>query len=333
MLNREEYIKRITRLLNDFKNYVISINKLKLYDDNKKAEDFFKDLLKFYDEDFTNLRNANEDNPNAESIDLIDEEKQLAVQVTSRTDAKKIKDTIKGFYEHYPNLKRIIILLIGREKPKFRVDFTENGKYHFNPETDIIDIQDIINKFNTYDANKLKRILQFLESELGYNPLTLTNQEANRDILAEIFDYLYRSQIDVKNSIQDDKKDLTHIKKKIPLNFNKTDEGIINTLFFDYFKYEPLIREFIDAEDNPFRIDGLKNKIQTEYCKIQNLNSPNEKINNPYIFDEIAKILTPNIKAEYLFNAKLIVLYFFERCDIGEKTDSEPKNNQPSLFD
>ncbi|SDO03148.1 hypothetical protein SAMN04488516_1173 [Desulfonauticus submarinus] len=336
MLNREEYIKRISFLLNSYKEYVISINGLKLFDTNKKAEDFFKDLLAFYEDDFINLKNANEDYPNAESIDLIDEENKLAIQVTSRTDTRKIHNTIEGFYKNYPNLERIIILLIGRSKPNYsKTDFTKNGKYKFDKDRDIIDIQDIIDKFNSFSADKLKYILEFLEKELNYIPIFANStQEANRDILAEIFKYIFDNyNFEQSNKFQNS-KDLTHLKKKIPLNFSKEQEEIVNKLFDDYFKYEYLIREFIEAEqENPFRIDGLLNIIRTEYCEIQGINNPNEKIKDVLVFKKIAEKLTPKKDPEYIFNAQLIVLYFFEQCEIGKKTVEEQKNKQISLFD
>ncbi len=335
MLNTKDYIERITQLLTIFKTYIISANKLKLYDDNKKAEDFFKDLLKFYDEDFVNLENANESNPNAENIDLISKDKKLAIQVTSRTDTTKINKTVEGFYKNYPELDRVIILLIGESKPSYpRVDFTQNGKYKFNKDEDIIDIDDIIKIFNSYNAEKLKPIVEFLENEIEYNPLFSATQEANRDILAEIFKYIDKNFESNKSKKYLNNKYLTHIKKKIPLNFSREKESLINEMFNKYFKYEFLIREFIEAEqDNPFRIDGLLDKIQTEYCKIQGLNDPNEKIKDVFVFKKIAEELTLNKSAEFVFNAQLIVLFFFERCDIGKKTDDEPKNKQKSLFD
>ena len=334
MLNRKNYIEQITHLLTNFKSYIVSINKLKLYDDNNKAEDFFKDLLKFYDNDFAGLENANESNPNAEYIDLISKDEKLAIQVTSRTDTTKIHNTIKGFLENYPELERIIILLIGESKPDYpKTDFTQGGKYKFNKNTDIIDIDDIIKKFNSFDAEKLEQILKFLEKELGYNPLFSATQEANRDILAEIFDYIDENFEPNRSKEYENSKDLTHIRKKIPLNFSKEQEPVINERFKKYFKYESLIREFIEEEQgNQFKLDGLLDKIQTEYCELQGLNDPNEKIKNIFIFNEIAKKLTPKKNVEYVFNAKLIVLYFFERCDIGKKTDDEPNNEQMSLF-
>ena len=335
MLTREEYIKRITWLLNSYRDYVISINKLKLFDTNKKAEDFFKDLLKFYDDQFSALKNANEDEPNAKSIDLIDKKRKLAIQVTSRTDTDKIHNTIKGFYEKYSELERIVILFIGDKKPLYpRVDFTKDGKYKFDKQNDIIDIDDLIAKFNTYNAEQLRPLLKFLENELQYllifNNIT---QEANQNILAEIFEYIKINYDPVKSKKSQKEKELTHIQEKIPLNFSIDQEIIINKTFKRYFEYEYLIREFIEAEQgHPFSIDGLLDFIQTEYCTIQGLNNPNEQINDIFIFDKIAEKLSPRKEPEYIFNAKLIVLYFFEQCEIGKKTNNEKKDQQISLF-
>jgi len=230
-----------------------------------------------------------------------------------------------------------MILIIADPKPPYpKTDFTKEGKYSFDKNKDIIDVDDLVNKFRGFSPEQLEPILKFLEKEFEYHPLFFKpNQEANKDVLSEIFEYIFSNFEIEKSQTYQTNKDFTHIKKKIPLNFSIEQSSIINKVFSNYFKYEYLLREFIEAEqENPFRIDGLKMLIQTYYCEIQDISDPNEKIKDILVFEKIARKIAPknNRITDYIFNASLIVLYFFEQCEIGMKTDEEV-NEQLNLFE
>lgn len=163
----DKYIKQIVRSLNILREDIRSLNKINLTDYNLRAEYFYRDLLNFYGFE---LENLNEKRKNADSIDLVDEKNKIAIQVTSRNDTTKIHETIKGFYKNpeYIEYERLIMLLIGQPKLKYpRTDFTSGNLFSFNKKNDIIDIDDIIKKFNSYKAKKLEPIVDFLESEIN----------------------------------------------------------------------------------------------------------------------------------------------------------------------
>ncbi len=160
--------------------------------------------------------------------------------------------------------------------------------------------------------------------------------EANRTILDEIFDYIYKEKIDLEKAERKFEADGIKIAKKIRINFEGNQQKRVNQLISNYLKYEYIIREFIEIEklENPLRIDGLRDKIQDLYCNIQNTENTETRIKNFNVFTEIAKELLHINKqhnTSYIFNAKLIVLYFFEFCDIGKKTDEETNNKQLTL--
>lgn len=166
MRNSDKYIKQISNSLAILRIEIEQLNKINLTDYNIIAENFYRDLLNFSGFE---LENLNEVKKNVDSIDLVDKTNKIAIQVTSRNDTTKIHDTIKGFHSNsdYNEYKRLIMLLIGKSKLKYpKTDFTKNGLYPFNKETDIIDIDDIIEKYKSYDAKKLEPIADFLESEI-----------------------------------------------------------------------------------------------------------------------------------------------------------------------
>ena len=127
MNKRDKYIKQINHSLSVLRIEIEQLNLINMTDYNIIAEDFYKDLLKFYG---YNLKNLNEVKKNADSIDLIDIENKIAIQVTSRNDTTKIHDTIEGFYKNpdYDGYNQLIMLLIGKSKLEYsKTDFTKNG--------------------------------------------------------------------------------------------------------------------------------------------------------------------------------------------------------------
>lgn len=184
-------------------------------------------------------------------------------------------------------------------------------------------IEQIINKLDKYFDELMNKFLK-------------TTLEADRTILDEIFDYIFKNKIDEDKAKRRLSKNGIEITKKIKLNFSMNQKHRINQIFSFYLKYEYLIREFIEieGEQNPFRIDGLKEFIQEQYCTIQNLPNTDTPIKDIKIFVKIAKKLLPQKKQEnpnYISNAKLIVLYFFEQCDFGKKNENET-DSQLELF-
>lgn len=166
MNKRDKYIKQINHSLAVLRVEIKQLNLINMTDYNIVAEDFYKDLLTFYG---YNLKNLNEVKKNADSIDLVDTENKIAIQVTSRNDTKKIHDTIEGFYKNsdYDGYNQLIMLLIGKDKLEYaKTDFTKGGLFSFNKETDIVDINDIMNKFKGYKAEQLEPIVDFLENEI-----------------------------------------------------------------------------------------------------------------------------------------------------------------------
>ena len=162
------------------------------------------------------------------------------------------------------------------------------------------------------------------------------NIEANRTILDEIFDYIYKEKIDEEKIKIKFEQDSISITKKIMINFENNQQKRVNQIVSDYFKYEYIIRKFIEIEklENPLRVDGLRDKIQDLYCNIQNTENTETRIKDFNVFTGIAKELLPLNKqhdTSYVFNAKLIVLYFFEFCEIGKKSDDRANNNQLKL--
>lgn len=165
MLNRENYIKQISKNLALLSGEIKLLSSINLYDINIVAEDFYSDLLNLiygYD-----LKNKNRVEKNAVAIDLYDNKNKIAIQVTCDNDSKKIHHTIKEFIsnEYYRDYDRLVVLIL-TEKKKYSTDFDTEGKFIFNKKEDIWDTTDIIKYINTLDTGKLENISKFMQSEI-----------------------------------------------------------------------------------------------------------------------------------------------------------------------
>ena len=189
MDKRDRYIKLITRSLTILRVEVETLSKVNLYDYNIIAEDFYKDLLNFCG---YKLENLNAKQKNADSVDLIDVENKIAIQVTARNDAKKINETLEGFYKNqeYDGFKRLIMLLIGKPKLNYKTDFSQDNLFAFDKTNDIIDIADIIEKFKGYKAEQLEPIVGFLESEVNLKINTKRTKPNEVITIIKLIEYL-----------------------------------------------------------------------------------------------------------------------------------------------
>lgn len=182
MLNKQDYLGKITDtfalLETSFRNRIL----LNLYDSNIISEDFFAGLLNIiYD---LNLQNINNTKKNSASVDLVDETKRIAYQVTSTNTQVKVQKTIDSFIKH--KLKKqfdtLKILLLKSKLPKYST-FTNGNQVNFT-DKNIIDFKNLIADIKLLDTAKLQKICDYLSKEVKYyNELnSLTSQTDNKAI-------------------------------------------------------------------------------------------------------------------------------------------------------
>lgn len=94
-MNHENYLKKCTDYILDLEKKVSILSSLNYYDINTSCEKFYMHLLKLVYG--WNLKNINDEQNNAASIDLYDKDGRIAVQVTS-------DDILSG----HQNLKKML---------------------------------------------------------------------------------------------------------------------------------------------------------------------------------------------------------------------------------
>jgi len=272
MNKRDTYIKKISHSLAILRTEIEQLNKINLTDYNIIAENFYCDLLKFYG---YKLNNLNETNKNADSIDLVDKENKIAIQVTSRNDTTKIHDTIQGFYNNpdYNEYKQLIMLLIGKSKLDYpKTDFTKDNLFAFNKKKDIIDVDDIIKKFKSFNAKQLEPIVDFLESEVDIKISTKRTKSNEVITIIKMIEYLS----DDKNYIETDIKEIVDPDKK-RLRFVEYFDFLMKRYEELYSVYAGTLNEAKNASD----IDSVRVKKISIYLKDLSDNYLAKYSNNP----------------------------------------------------
>ncbi|ADW72806.1 hypothetical protein Rahaq_1183 [Rahnella aceris] len=166
MLKSTDYLKKITYGLSVLSREIEINSTLNLLDLNLHAESFFRDFLNIvfgY-----NLVNMNTINPNMSSIDLGDASAKIAIQVTSTSEIKKVKDTVDGFIKSglHTHYNRLVILNIVRKKAHTLKEYGVDNTFKINLKNDIWDYKTLIRIINDKPIEKLKEISDFLDKTL-----------------------------------------------------------------------------------------------------------------------------------------------------------------------
>jgi hypothetical protein len=146
------------------------------------------------------------------------------------------------------------------------------------------------------------------------------------DIITAIFKFLVEPSREVK--YDPDKNKLTRLKKKIGINFNDESVSDVEGLFTKLWHNKELVEKYVENEADPDEIDGLVLKLQERFRKLRGSDTHQSEVREVNILTEMASQCVPERKkkdSRYVLNSLAIILYFFEKCDFGQKTVDEKK--------
>ena len=141
-------------------------------DTNRVSEDV---LIPLFSEiyGYRGLRNLNvSEGPNFPAIDLGDEETRTAYQITSRSDSRKIKETLEKFVKHelYEKYDRLIIYILTKKQKRYQGSgFNDiiQGKFTFDKDNDILDLEDLLREISGFSLEKSRKVENILEQHFG----------------------------------------------------------------------------------------------------------------------------------------------------------------------
>lgn len=152
-------------------------------------------------------------------------------------------------------------------------------------------------------------------------------------IIKEIFDYAEtKSSISQKDMPDPNDSKITELKTKLSLNFEEDQSKEVAKLIQRCWWKMELVEEFAQkmSEINRWRIDSLILLIQHLFKEKRVCTISNEVVQTAGILEAISNELIPTGKEknpDYFANALAIVLYFFQMCEIGKKTQKETETD------
>lgn len=258
IMNRELYLKNIADSLALLSSQVSVRNAINLYDINIVAESFYSELLNLIED--LNLRNVNTIKKNAPGIDLADEGNRISIQVTSDNTSDKIRHTITEFLlnKSYEKYDRLIILILTNKK-RYSTVFDTDGKFSFDKNNDIWDVNDLIKKVNALPIEKLKTINDFLQLELNNKCGSMVSSKASEvETIIDLIEFISsHKQKYVKRDV------LVDPEYKIYKRFKDFADGLIGQYTTLYGVYGCALNEI----DNTYERDDAQDLITMLYLQ------------------------------------------------------------------
>lgn len=262
------------------------------------------------------------------------------IPVESSLDSKSLINTdLVSFKKELKGLSKFIYISNNQNLSVSEEHLTELKQNYSDLSFEIWDCNSIKQKLYQLSEADLEYVIREFKMIEGYQA-TYSSPEQDRNIINEIFAYLFLNSHKVDKTKVLNAKQLTALKEKIKLNFEPVQHSRIEQTYKNNIHHisliESLIQNQLTQDESP--VNELIDMIQDEFCKLANVANANFPVKDHQIFGEIAKILLPPGKEHnprFLSCAKSIVIYFFEYCEIGKRTEDEINNkkNEPTFFD
>lgn len=277
----------------------ISIDSLK----GNKFQEFLNDIfIVKYGVNFTPVRNKTDKGADG----ILHNNTIIAAYAPEKSILYKFKDKIGKDYDAYK-------INWMSEYPKWCVVFNGEftaGMLQYMDELDrgIIkcDINHIVELINSLRFPKIR--------DIARDHLRINDECIIYDVLKEIIDDLLKNKTSL-DSIDEHLQPL-YIEEKVKLNYSEEDiQGALDEykdMIPDISKFEDMLKCYDDEE-----IKTLKNKISIEYAKLAG--DFKTKLNN--LNDSLSERNKNN--DQYRYAIRVILVYFFESCKIGKKTNGE----------
>jgi hypothetical protein len=185
MIQSGKHFEGIVEMLNNFRSEIKSLSSLGYLNINKYSENFLKRILNFVYE--IELENLNEKQYNFPGLDLGDEDESIAFQITAKKKSSKIDDTLQTCinHKHYEIYKKIKVLILTSKQNSYKLKTVTEPHFTFDPNSDILDFDDLYKIIEELEPRKLKSLFDFLQEELQLVIESLNSEEKESRSLLE----------------------------------------------------------------------------------------------------------------------------------------------------
>lgn len=314
LLVRKDFIDNINSKLTYLSMMITNSSSLNLLELNVHAENFYASLFNHIFN--IHLENINTTKHNVASIDLIDNENKLFVQVTSNARKSKIEDTLKkDILKKYIDYTLWFIFL-GSEDSSNLI-----GKKYKNPHNiifdsskDIYNLKNILSYIMNLGTEKLQDISNFINREVKFP----VNKDKLDSDLTKVINALSQENFSVKespNTLPFQVEEKIEFNKLVPRYDSIKDyDAYIGILVKKYNEFDKL------GKNSSFVI--LKS-LKSEYRRLKELYSDSVQLFDKIIENTKTKVRESNniddISEEMLdFCVWLIIVDAFLKCQIFE---------------
>lgn len=316
-MNRVRYFNYITEKLHVLANQIETKGKLNLLDLHVHSENFF---LHFFNLLFGyKLENLNTRLQNVESIDLVDTENNILIQVSATCTRQKIESALsKDILKNYAAYTFQFISISKDASGLRKVNFSNPYAVTFDPARNIWDITSVLRQINQEGAARMKEIYDFIRNELG-GEVNMLRLDSN---LAAIINLLSKEQWDESNRLEIEKN--FEIDRKITFNKLKSSRDVIEEYRVYYKKVDEKYAEFDAMGVN--KSNSVLATIRREYRKLKDQSDPDSIFETVVdrILDKIRE--SPNFERipvdELNLCVDILVVDAFIRCKIFENPEN-----------
>lgn len=264
-----------------------------------------------------NLINLNTKKSNFPAIDLGDATSGIGVSVTATDTSDYIKDKIgkniiHKVYETYPTH----YFLITTKKKDYTATFDTQGKYNFDKNVNILDIEDLSKAIKAInDISKQERILSILESHVYKLKGNFIEEITPNDIARVLVEFTNQNPDLIKNIVNRLKKRTEFSEKN---KINNLSEGYIKLIQQESLPFFEQFSNFLERfENRDFK--KIYFNITSDLQKVI-LVKRNDFEQFDQIFDTIENICkdqVPQLLAERR-TLQILLHFMYFQCDIGE---------------
>ena len=265
-----------------------------------------------------NLKNLNSEKINFPAIDLGDNALGTGVSVTATDTSTYIKDKITKnldhkVYETYP----AHYFFITTKKKNYTADFDTGGKYVFDKDTHILDIEDLLKSIKDLSEQEQKDILAILEANVYKLRGKFIEDITPQDISKVLTEFSKQNSDLIKNvsaSIQNIHRTEFPEKNRI----NELSEGYIKLIQQESLPFFEQLAKFLEKFENR-DLKKVYFNITSDLQKVI-LVRRNEFEEFDQIFEIIEQVCKENVPELSTERRTLQILlhFMYFQCDIGE---------------
>jgi hypothetical protein len=160
MITRGHYIGEIIDEFAAIAEQVRLRNRLGASDLSVYAENYFRDALNILRK--ANLQNLNDDRSNEPGLDLGDEAKKLAFQITATATSEKVNKTLKAItVKQAEKYTKFVMLIIGRRQSSYTINAALSAKYAFTTKN-IWDMDSLARKAMSLEIGDLQALYRMV---------------------------------------------------------------------------------------------------------------------------------------------------------------------------